>query len=229
MKITQRKILVVDDDPQILDLIIKILQEEGFSHIYGAQSQRRALEIWEEEAIDLALLDILLPDGSGFDIIKMIRKESRIPVLFLSALSDIEKQYSGFILGGDDYMVKPFQAKELILRLRALLNRSYPESQVIVLRGCKIDLDKGLVLKEGEEIPLTAKEFHILQVLYENKNRIVTIDGILAAVWGQDYYGYENTLMAHIRKIRVKIEEDPSQPENLLTFKGLGYKLQVEP
>lgn len=228
MKIEERNILLVDDDPQILEFLEKILKEKSFENLHKASSQKEALKILEEENIEMAILDILLPDGSGFDIIANIRKSSHIPVLFLSAVTDVEKQYNSFVLGADDYMIKPFQGRELLLRLRAILNRSYPETQTVQLKHCQIDFDRALVLFQGKEIPLTAKEYHILHLLYENKNRIVTLDGILSAIWGPDYYGYENTLMAHIRKIRKKIEKNPSNPENLITFKGLGYKLQVK-
>lgn len=227
MNNNERNILIVDDDSQILELIGEILHEESFTNLFFAKSQAQALDIFNENKIDLCILDILLPDGSGFDIIKKIREKKNTPVLFLSAISDIEKQYNGFLLGADDYMVKPFQARELVLRIKAILNRAYPEGQEVDLAHCKINFSNALVLKNDEEIPLTAKEYHILKLLYENKNNVVTINNILLAVWGSDAFGYENTLMAHIRKIRKKIEKNPSTPENLITFKGLGYKLKV--
>ena len=227
MNITDRKILLVDDDEDILNLIESILKKFGFSNIVKALNQREALKILSELNIEMAILDIILPDGSGFEIIEKIRKYSNIPVLFLSAISDIEKQYDGFYLGADDYIVKPFKEKELILRTRAILTRAYPESKTVKLIGSTIDFDNASVSKDGEEILLTAKEYNILYLLYQNKNRIVTIDGILSAVWGDDYFGYENTLMAHISKIRQKIEINPSKPKNLITYKSLGYKLRV--
>lgn len=228
MKILNRNLLIVDDDKYILSLIKDLLKSEGFTEIYIAKNKSEALEIFDKNKIEMAILDIILPDGNGFEIIEHIRKSSAIPVLFLSAITDMEKQYNSFYLGGDDYIVKPFKGKDLILRTKAILNRTYPEEKIIKLENSCIDFDKALVIKNNKEIQLTAKEYNILYLLYKNKNNIVTIDGILSAVWGEDFFGYENTLMAHIRKIRQKIEKDPSNPESLITFKGLGYKLKVD-
>ncbi len=222
-----RRLLIVDDEPELLDYLAAVLRKEGYSRIYTAKSVKEAFEIFDVEQIDFAILDIMLPDGSGFDIIRHIRQSSTIPVLFLSAVSDIEQQYSGFDLGADDYIVKPFKERDLILRLQAILNRAYPEVDLVELESAQIDFSRALVIKEGMEISLTAKEFKILQVLYRNKNRIVSIDQILEYVWGPEHFAYENTLMAHMRKIRQKIELNPSDPQSLLTYKGLGYVLKV--
>lgn len=175
----------------------------------------------------MAILDIMLPDGSGFEVLREIRKTSAMPVLFLSAVSDIEKQYQGFELGADDYIVKPFRPKELELRLLSILKRSYPpQDDVVQLDSCQIDFERAAILKEDQEIPLTAKEYSLLKVLYNHKNKIVTFDQLLSKVWGDNYQGYENTLMAHIRKVRQKIEANPSKPVHLITIKGLGYQLR---
>ncbi|MDQ0509097.1 Transcriptional regulatory protein walR [Aedoeadaptatus ivorii] len=229
MKTHERTILITDDDAAILDFVESVLREDGFEHISRAKNQQEALDILAREDIHMAILDIILPDGSGFAIIQQIRKSSNMPVLFLSAVSDVDKQYSGFDLGADDYIVKPFRPKDLLLRTKAILHRAYPESEVVALAASTVDFDRATVRNAKGEVPLTAKEYHILHLLYENKNHIVTIDGILSAVWGEDCYGYENTLMAHIRKIRQKIEQDPSNPESLRTYRGLGYKLRVRP
>ncbi|EFI42206.1 MULTISPECIES: response regulator transcription factor [Peptoniphilus] len=229
MNIKNRKILIVDDDVVIVNLVKRILNECGFKNIKCAYNIADAIKLFDREKFDIAILDILLPDGLGFDLIKYFRKNNNIPVLFLSAISDIENQYKSFMLGGDDYIVKPFLPKELELRLIAILNRSYGnDDNIVFLKNSKIDFEKALVIKSNKEIPLTAKEYEILKLLYENKNKIVTIDGILNSIWGVDSFGYENSLMAHIRKIREKVELNPSSPKNLLTFKGLGYKLKVE-
>lgn len=229
MKITERKILIIDDEVQIIDLLKNILEENGFKNIYFAKTKKEALISFENNKPDFLILDIMLPDGSGYEIIEEIRKSSDVPILFLSALSDIEKQYKSFDLGGDDYMVKPFLAKELILRIKAILKRTYGvEDSIVKLKDSTIDFEKAIVVKNNEEIQLTAKEYNILKLLYENKNKILSIDGILSSVWGEEYYGYENSMMAHIRRIREKIEKNPSKPKNLITYKGLGYKLKVE-
>lgn len=229
MKEKERKLLILDDNPEILDMITESLSIAGFSHLTRAASKKEALELLEREAFDLAILDIMLPDGSGFEVLREIRKNSNMPVLFLSAVSDIEKQYQGFELGADDYIVKPFRPKELELRLLSILKRSYPpQDDVVQLDSCQIDFERAAILKEDQEIPLTAKEYSLLKVLYNHKNKIVTFDQLLSKVWGDNYQGYENTLMAHIRKVRQKIEANPSKPVHLITIKGLGYQLRVD-
>lgn len=140
-----------------------------------------------------------------------------------------EDKFRGFGLGADDYMVKPFLPKELLFRIAAILRRSYKDEDPLVkLSGCEIDLERAEVIKEGERIPLTAKEYELLGALYRNAGRIVTIDALCEAAWGDNPYGYENSLMAHIRRIREKIEKNPSKPVSLVTVKGLGYKLMIE-
>ena len=228
MKEKERKLLILDDNPEILDMITESLSIAGFSHLTRAASKKEALELLEREAFDLVILDIMLPDGSGFEVLRHIRQKSDMPVLFLSAVSDIEKQYQGFELGADDYIVKPFRPKELELRLLSILKRSYPpQDDVVQLDSCQIDFERAAILKEDQEIPLTAKEYSLLKVLYDHKNKIVTFDQLLSKVWGDNYQGYENTLMAHIRKVRQKIEANPSKPVHLITIKGLGYQLRV--
>lgn len=229
MKEKERKLLILDDNPEILDMITESLSIAGFSHLTRAASKKEALELLEREAFDLVILDIMLPDGSGFEVLRHIRQKSDMPVLFLSAVSDIEKQYQGFELGADDYIVKPFRPKELELRLLSILKRSYPpQDDVVQLDSCQIDFERAAILKEDQEIPLTAKEYSLLKVLYDHKNKIVTFDQLLSKVWGDNYQGYENTLMAHIRKVRQKIEANPSKPVHLITIKGLGYQLRVD-
>lgn len=229
MKIKERKILILDDNVEILTMIKETLQIAGFKTIYTASSQNEVKVFCQEQSFHLAILDIMLPDGSGFDVLNEIRKKSDTPVIFLSAISDIEKQYQGFELGADDYIVKPFRPKDLELRVLSILKRAYPEqSRCTLLNGFQIDFEQAKIIKSNCEQQLTAKEFQILNTLYDNKNKIVTLDFLLEKVWGQSYIGYENTLMAHIRKIRQKIEVDPSEPINLVTIKGLGYQLKVK-
>ncbi|WP_143254311.1 response regulator transcription factor [Anaerosalibacter sp. Marseille-P3206] len=210
-------------------MIQMILREENYINITTATSVEEALSVFKNSEVDLAILDIMLPDGNGYDILKEIRKSSNIPVLFLSAKDDMEDQYHGFSLGADDYLTKPFYPKDLLFRIHAILKRAYPEdSKTTNLKHAIIHWDRAEIEKDNTFIPLKANEFAILEVLNRNNNRIVTIDNICQAVWGDAYYGYENSLMAHIRKIREKIEVNPSHPNSLITIKGLGYKLIVE-
>ncbi|WP_270748383.1 response regulator transcription factor [Streptococcus halitosis] len=228
MNYKEQKILILDDNPEILEIVQESLSIAGFSNLTSVQSQKEALEQFEEKSFDLVILDIMLPEGSGFEVLKGIRKTSMVPVLFLSAISDIEKQYQGFELGADDYIIKPFRPRDLELRILSILKRAYPEKEdTLVLPACQVNFSQALITKGKLEIQLTAKEYSILKVLYDNKNRIVTFDQLLEKVWGLQYQGYDNTLMAHIRKIRQKIEANPSKPESLITVKGLGYKLKV--
>ena len=228
MNYKEKKILILDDNPEILEIVQESLSIAGFSNLTSVHSQKEALEQFEEKSFDLVILDIMLPEGSGFEVLKGIRKTSMVPVLFLSAISDIEKQYQGFELGADDYIIKPFRPRDLELRILSILKRAYPEKEdTLVLPACQVYFSQALITKGKLEIQLTAKEYSILKVLYDNKNRIVTFDQLLEKVWGLQYQGYDNTLMAHIRKIRQKIEANPSKPESLITVKGLGYKLKV--
>lgn len=221
-----KKILLLDDEKEILEMVSSFLIQDGFQKIKTAGTVSEALHIGKGWKPDFAILDIMLPDGDGFSLLKQMREFTDIPVLFLTARGEDEDRLNGLGLGADDYMVKPFLPKELLLRVGIILRRYYKEENPLVqLAGSQIDFEKAEVIKGGECLPLTAKEHDILQVLYRNAGRIVAIDQLCEAAWGENPYGYENSLMAHIRRIREKIEESPSKPVSLITVKGLGYKL----
>lgn len=226
-----KKILLVDDELELLKMVENALFKEGFYHVHTAENCKNAGKIAKQQPIALYLLDVNLPDGNGFMLYKEIRSFSAAPVIFLTARGEAEDKLQGLDLGADDYIVKPFLMKELILRVKAVLRRTY-QNQTIESGFCignrYVDFEKAAVLTSGKEIPLTAKEFILLKKLWENKNRIVTNDALSLAAWGEDYYGHENTLMVHIRRLREKIEETPSAPEYLITAKGLGYKLVMK-
>ena len=224
-----KRILLVDDEQELLDMVVSILKGDGFKNISTAKNMSEALSLAEGIEPELAILDVMLPDGNGFDLISRLKAKSDYPVLFLTARGEDEDKFKGFGLGADDYMIKPFLPKELLFRVTAILRRSYKEENPFVkLHDCEIDFARAEVIKNGERIPLTAKEHDLLAALYRNAGRIVTIDTLCEAAWGDNPYGYENSLMAHIRRIREKIELNPSQPVSLVTVKGLGYKLVVE-
>lgn len=228
-----KKILIVDDEPEIRIMIERFLRKEGFFRIYIAADCASALSICRTGKPDIAILDVMLPDGDGFSLLSSIRQFSETPILFLSARGEDEDRLLGLGLGADDYIVKPFLPRELVLRLMAILKRVYSSPMaerlsVFRLGEQTIDLNSAVVHRNQKELPLTAKEHAILVKLYENQGRIVTSDALCQAVWGDDSYGYENTLMVHIRRIREKIELDPSKPIHLLTVRGLGYKLLVK-
>lgn len=225
----QKKILLVDDEREILEMITDFLSEDGYSQIRTAGTVNEALRTAGEWKPDLAVLDIMLPDGDGFSLFEQMRRFTEIPVLFLTARGEDEERIRGLGLGADDYMVKPFLPKELLLRIGIVLRRCYREEDPAVqLAGSRIDFARAEVVKNGEHLPLTAKEHEILSVLCRNAGRIVTIDQLCEAAWGENPFGYENSLMAHIRRIREKIEKNPSKPVSLITVKGLGYKLVME-
>ena len=222
-------ILLVDDEPELLDMVFSILVEYGFHNVKTAKSVKQALEEAEKFHPDLAILDVMLPDGNGFDLMKRLKKNNDYPVLFLTACGEDDDKLKGFGLGADDYMIKPFLPKELLFRVMAILRRSYrKEDPVVQLHDSRIDFSRAEVIKNEEHIPLTAKEHDLLSALYRNAGRIVTIDALCEAAWGDNPFGYENSLMAHILRIREKIELNPSQPVSLVTVRGLGYKLIVE-
>ena len=224
-----KRILLVDDEQALLDLVVSILQNDGYQSITPAKSVSEAIALAKELQPELAILDVMLPDGSGFDLMERLKETADYPVLFLTARGEEEDKFRGFGLGADDYVVKPFLPKELLFRVTAILRRTYKEEKTLVaLKGSEIDFSRAEVIKDGVHIPLTAKEHDLLSALYRNAGRIVTIDALCEAAWGDNPFGYENALMAHIRRIREKIEVNPSQPVSLVTVKGLGYKLIVE-
>ena len=213
-----KRILLVDDEQELLDMVLSILTEYGFQNVKAAQNMKEAMEQAEKNRPELAILDVMLPDGNGFALMEQLKKGGDYPILFLTACGE-----------ADDYIVKPFLPKELLFRVMAVLRRSYKdENPLVCLHDSQIDFSRAEVIKNDEHIPLTAKEHDLLSALYRNAGRIVTIDALCEAAWGDNPFGYENSLMAHIRRIREKIEENPSHPVSLVTVKGLGYKLIVE-
>lgn len=221
-----KKILIVDDEVGLLEMVTSILEQDGFKEIKTAGTVSEALSVCKEWNPEIAVLDVMLPDGNGFSLFEQMRAFTEIPVLFLTARGEDEDKLKGLGLGADDYMTKPFLPKELLLRIGIILKRYYKgETPVVQLSGSQIDFDRAEVIKGGEHLPLTAKEHDILGALYRNADRIVTIDQLCEAAWGDNPFGYENSLMAHIRRIREKIEVNPSKPVSLITVKGLGYKL----
>ena len=220
------KIMIVDDEPDILALLEKALNLEGFFHITKVESGLSAVDICEKNPPDIIILDVMLPDGDGFSLMEQLRTFTDVPIIFLTAKDEAADKLAGLGLGADDYISKPFMPQELLLRVYAVLRRTYKEdSPLVVLDGCTIDLSRAEVNKGGEVISLTAKEHTLLETLARNEGKIVTLDALCEALWGDNPFGYENSLNAHVRRIREKIEADPSKPVSLITIKGLGYKL----
>ena len=223
-----KKILLVDDEPELRKLVIDILSDDGFTNIIDSGTVQTGLIFVRQEKPDLAILDVMLPDGDGFSLMKKLRAFTNIPVIFLTAKDEAADKLAGLGLGADDYVVKPFLPQELLLRVHAVLRRCYKaDSPLLELEGCTIDFSRAEVNKNGRIAALTAKEHTLLETLSRSEGRIVSIDALCEALWGDNPFGYENSLNAHIRRIREKIETDPSKPVSLITVKGLGYKLNA--
>ena len=222
------RILIVDDEPALQQMLGEILTQAGY-RTDSALSCAQALDRFRAAPPDAVLLDVMLPDGDGFALFGALRAVRDVPVLFLSARDEDEARLQGLGLGADDYITKPFLPQELLLRLRSVLRRVYRDQpQTDRLGETEINWGKGTVCRGGTETALTAKEFALLKKLWEARGNIVTIDALCGALWDGPLVGYENTLMVHIRRLRAKIEADPSHPQFLLTARGLGYRLNRE-
>lgn len=223
---------MVDDEPELRRMVATMLAAEGFSNVVQAANVQEALAAYRQAKPELALLDVMLPDGDGFTLCQYLRAfdpDTPLPVIFLTAKDETDDRLAGLRCGADDYVTKPFSPQELILRMQAVLRRCYPaEPETVHLENATLDLANADVLRRdtGEHLTLTVKEREILDTLARNANRIVTTDALCEAAWG-DSFGYAQSLMTHVRRIREKIELDPSQPRSLVTAKGLGYKLNV--
>ena len=229
------KLLIVDDEPALGKMIKEIFLKEGFRQVLIAVDCKQARQLFASQHPDGIILDVMLPDSDGFELMREFRASSDVPVLFLSARDEDENRLLGLGLGADDYIAKPFLPRELVLRLKAVLNRAYfpvvlkqKQKPVFSLGYVRIDLNSGEVVAPAGQHTLTAKEYLLLEKLYNERGRIVTGDSLCQAAWGDNLYGYENTLMVHIRRLREKIEPEPSCPRYLLTVRGLGYKLMAE-
>lgn len=226
----EARILLVDDDRRLRRSIALALGQEGLVTL-EAEDADEALRILERQAPDLAVLDVMLPRRDGFELCREIRRSSDIPVIFLSAKTDTVDVVVGLESGGDDYVTKPFETRELIARIRALLRRvhSEPPLRRMAFGDVEIKPESGLVTKAGERVPLTKTEFKLLCLLASRPDVIFTRDVLLEQVWGYDYLGDSRLVDTHVRRLRAKIETDPSSPTLIQTARGLGYKLSSSP
>ncbi|OAA94468.1 MULTISPECIES: response regulator transcription factor [Clostridium] len=232
--ILDRKILLIDDEVELLKLLETVLKKEGFRRIFKAKNGTDGIKLCKTEKPDIVVLDIMMPDMDGFEVCKNIRNFSFVPVIFLSAKSDDVDKILALGLGADDYVTKPFSPKEVAFRIKAHLRRNiYIKNEMsmkkekISFGDIVIDLEKGEVSKSDKNVVLTPKEYHLLCYMAQNANQILTKQMICDEVWNDNYEGYDNTIMVHIRKLRQKLEDNPSSPKYIVTAKGLGYKLKI--
>ena len=223
-----RKILVVDDERKIVDIIKAYLEREGYQ-VMVAYEGKSALEMAHRQLPDLIVLDLMLPEVSGWDVCRTLRKESDVPIIMLTARDETTDKIVGLELGADDYVTKPFDPKELISRIKAVLRRS--ESKVVPrvqlnVADLVIDVEKRRVRRGVEVIALTPIEFQLLRVLAENPGRVYSRMQLLDLVQGNAYEGYDRTIDSHIKNLRRKIEPDPEHPGYIITVYGVGYKLE---
>lgn len=226
------KILLVDDEKDITDLIEEVLKGDGFRNIRKAYNGRDAVNLCKCFEPDVVILDIMLPDLDGIEVCKQIRIFSYCSILFLSSKNDDIDKILGLSNGGDDYITKPFSPREISFRVQAQLRRqrycactSKANHMVYTAGGLSVDMESNHAYNSGKELNLTGREFLLLSFLVQNKNKIISKERLYEQIWGEYSSICDNTIMVHIRHLREKIETNPSEPKQLITIKGLGYKL----
>ncbi|PKM69740.1 MAG: DNA-binding response regulator [Firmicutes bacterium HGW-Firmicutes-19] len=221
-----KKILIVEDDATIALGLQFSLQQEGYDAMV-LNTVRQANEYLNNANIDLAILDVSLPDGTGYDLCRRIKSESNSPVIFLSAADDEVNIVMGLQLGADDYVLKPFRLKELLLRVKNVINRNQPkEESIIHIEDILIDTKAARVTKAGKEVFLSALEYRLLMILATHRGQMLDRNQLLESIWdiGGSFVN-DNTLTVYIKRLREKIEDDPSLPKVIFTVRGLGYKI----
>ena len=221
------RILLVEDDKSIVTNLTEYLTKEGYT-VKSASGQKDALQLVEREKFDLVLLDIALSDGNGFAVCKAIKSDHHIPVIFLTASGDEYSTVTGFELGADDYIAKPFRPRELVSRIKNILRLTGGANSVVWLDNIMVDIDKGTVSKNGKDLYLSALEYRLLLVFLGNRGIVLSRTQLLEAIWdiAGDFVN-DNTLTVYIKRLREKLEEDPQNPEIIKTVRGLGYKVEA--
>lgn len=225
----KHKILVVDDEEKILSVIKAYLEKEGFD-VHTASDGERAIELFNSMDFSLVILDLMLPKISGEEICAKLRTTSSIPIIMLTAKVEENDKIEGLSLGADDYVTKPFSPKELVLRVKALLRRSFKDSKPLAEKlifndgDLEVDIEKMMVKKKGVPVNFTTNEFKLLVALLTHTGQVFTRDQLIQIAFGDDYEGFDRTIDTHIKNIRQKIENNPKLPEYILTVYGMGYK-----
>lgn len=227
------KIVLVDDEKDIVNLIEEVLQQDGFEQIQKAHTGLEAIQLCKEYQPDVVVLDIMLPDIDGIEVCKRIREFSICSILFLSSKNDDIDKILGLSSGGDDYITKPFSPREIVFRIKAQLRRQQYQSTLpedaknfVTVDTLSLDKESSRIYQSGKEISLTGREFLLLSYLMEHAGKIISKERLYEQVWGEYSSICDNTIMVHIRHLREKIEATPSNPKQLITVKGLGYKLK---
>ena len=220
------KILVVEDEDSFSDALSFLLQKEGFQ-VSVASDGVKALEIFDREGADLVLLDLMLPGLSGTEVCRQLRMRGAVPIIMLTAKDAEVDKVVGLELGADDYVTKPYSSRELIARIRAVMRRRQePEqaTELLTIGPVRMDIERHVVSVNNVQVSLPLKEFELLEFLMRNAGRVLTRTQLIDRVWGSDYVGDTKTLDVHIKRLRSKIEQDPANPQAILTVRGLGYK-----
>ena len=225
-----QKLLFIEDDHDIRAALSLALEDEGYN-VIEASDGTSGLATFSAETVDLVLLDLRLPDMSGFDVCRELRRKSLVPIIMVTAQTDTHDLVAGLEAGADDYVTKPVVPKELAARIRAALRRttllsaSAAHLDRFVVGDVEMRSDQGIVLKAGVELPLTKTEYRLLHIFMENANKVLSRDQLLELVWGYEYLGDSRLVDAHIRRLRVKIEDSAEDPKIIATVRGMGYRL----
>jgi two-component system response regulator RegX3 len=232
MQLGRRTILLVEDEESITTPLVEALRREGFDTAVSATAGE-SLALADRVKPDLVLLDVMLPDGSGFDVCRELRARSRVPIIMLTARGEESDRVAGLELGADDYVVKPFSARELVARVRAVLRRAAEAGErrvegVTEVGDVRIDPGRRSVSFRGEELELSRKEFELLRLLIENAGSVVTRERLIDEVWDTNWFGSTKTLDVHVSGLRKKLDDDPGSPRYIHTVRGVGFRFSAD-
>ena len=224
------RVLVVEDEQSLREPLVYLLEKEGYE-VLDAADGNAAIELFKSTNPDIVLLDLMMPGMSGNEVCRVIRQTSNVPVIMLTAKDSEIDKVVGLEIGADDYVTKPYSTRELLARMKAVLRRNSEPTPITdgLLEGgpVSMDVDRHMVFVNGQKVAMPLKEFELLELLLENRNRVLTRAQIIDRVWGSNYFGDTKTLDVHVKRIRSKIEDDPARPVHLVTVRGLGYKFEV--
>ena len=225
------RILLVEDEDSFSDPLSYLLGKEGYE-VTVADDGLKALAEFDRNGADLVLLDLMLPGVSGTEVCRDLRSKSNVPIIMLTAKDSEIDKVVGLELGADDYVTKPYSSRELLARVRAVLRRNveseaFDDESVLEAGGVRIDVERHVVSVRGEELSMPLKEFELLEILIRNSGRVMTRGQLIDRIWGEDYVGDTKTLDVHVKRLRAKVEQNPSDPRLLTTVRGLGYKFEA--